>query len=63
MSALRLNMASKRFALMCLYTVIYAYLLLCRADLAIIVTPYAYGLAGAYIIGESWRPAGTGGTA
>lgn len=58
MTALKLSLTSKRFALMCAYTLLYGALLVFRPDLAVTVTPYAYGLAGAYIIGESWRPAG-----
>ena len=51
-----MNLRSKRFLLMCVYTAIYGAVIFVKSELAAVITPYAYGLAGAYIIGESWRP-------
>ncbi len=51
-----MNLRSKRFLLMCVYTVIFGVVVFVKPDIVATITPYAYGLAGAYIIGESWRP-------
>ncbi len=51
-----MKLKSKRFLLMCVYTALYCVVLFILPELAGSITPYTYGLAGAYIIGESWKP-------
>jgi len=51
-----MKLRSKRFLLMCVYTVLYAGVLFFVPEMAGTITPYAYGLSYAYIIGESWKP-------